>query len=67
MTDGQMDTEHYTHKHEMLLAFDEQKKQASIAMNLLFFFGFIGAHRFYLGHVKMGIGIIAGTISYIYI
>lgn len=65
MTKEHIDTEHYTRKHEMLLAFDKKKKQAWIAMVLLFLIGVTGAHRFYLGHYKIGAGILIGEVVFL--
>lgn len=43
---------------KMMLEFGEVRKSPVLIFILAFFLGIVGAHRFYLEQVKMGIGII---------
>ncbi len=47
----------YTRKHEMLLSYNEKRKTIFVPFVLLLFGGFLGLHRFFLGHIKTGIAI----------
>jgi len=49
-------------KHQMLQEFESVKKGYLKSFLLCWIFGFIGAHRFYLGHHKIGMAIAAGWL-----
>ena len=51
-------------KYQMMLENDMQKmaKKPVIAWLLWFFLGMFGAHRFYLGHTKVGVGMVVSLI-----
>lgn len=46
--------------HSMML-YEANKKSAGLAFALWFFLGFLGAHRFYMGKIGSGIGMIVLT------
>ena len=45
-----------------LMSYDANKKSMGVAYLLWFFIGMFGAHRFYLGTVGLGLGILALTL-----
>jgi TM2 domain-containing membrane protein YozV len=45
------------------MRYDANKKSALIAYVLWFFLGYLGAHRFYLGHTGTGVAILLLTIA----
>jgi|GEM_PF-7054920 len=47
-------------KHQMLQEFEQKKKGYMVAFILCWAFGFMGVHRYYLGHKMIGL-VIAGT------
>lgn len=51
-------------KYQMMLENDMQKmaKKPVVAWLLWFFLGMFGAHRFYLGHTKVGVGMVVSLI-----
>ncbi len=46
---------------KMMLEYSKQKRSWGLSFALAVFFGIIGAHRFYWGHKKIGIMIVATT------
>ena len=46
-----------------MMRYDANKKSALIAYVLWFFLGYLGAHRFYLGHTGTGVAILLLTIA----
>ena len=50
-------------KHKLLQKFETQKKSHMVASFLSVVFGVFGAHRFYLGHKKIGFLILAGYVA----
>lgn len=48
---------------QTMMAYDANKKSAGIAYILWFFFGTLGAHRFYLGRVGTGATMLVITVS----
>ena len=47
---------------KMMLEYSDQKKSHLMAFTLAIFFAALGAHRFYLGQIKIGFIILAMTI-----
>jgi len=47
---------------KMMLEYSDQKKSHVMAFTLAIFFAGLGAHRFYLGQIKIGLVLLGATI-----